>query len=344
MGTVHTPGQAGANTPGQAARSHDRERGGQPPVVLTIAGSDSGGGAGIQADLATFAGLGVLGTTAVTAVTAQSTTAITGIVALAPQFVASQIETVLQDISVAAVKTGMLAGAQTIAEVGRVAASGVLPNLVVDPVLAASTGGALAGEPAAAVDAYRRHLLPFAAVSCPNALEAIALAGINPPQIARGAPLPLDLLVTAGKAIVGLGTTLVVVTGGDVLVDDVPGPASSAGHTATVADTRPGDIATAEAGTTDNTFTGTVDVVVSSYGTTLITGPRVPTANTHGTGCTFSAAVAAGLALGLAPLDAVQMAKRYVTDALLGARSWRIGAGAGPLDHGTWRRPAAPAT
>ncbi len=285
----------------------------QPPVVLSVAGSDSGGGAGIQADLATFAGLGVLGAVALTAVTAQSTTAVHDVVVLAPDLVTRQVEAVTGDVAVAASKTGMLASPATIAEVGRLAAAGLLPNLVVDPVLAASTGRPLAGEPAAAAAAYRRHLLPRCTVACPNAAEALLLAGRHPAATATGGPLPLDSLVDAAEALRDLGAPVVVVTGGDV---DVAGDPSGA---------RGGS---------------SVDVVVGPDGVTVLDGERVQTRNTHGTGCTFSAAVAAGLALGMAPLPAVRMAKRYVADALRGARGWRIGAGSGPLDHGVWRRRA----
>src|SRR5580700_5257478 len=150
---------------------------GKAPVVLTIAGSDSGGGAGIQADLKTFAALGVFGTSAVTAVTAQNTTAVLGVSVLDPAFVDLQIEAVLGDLPVAAVKTGMLASAATVAVVARRAAAGDLPRLVVDPVMVTSTGTPLLDDDAVA--AYTGLLLPHAAVCTPNMREAALLASME---------------------------------------------------------------------------------------------------------------------------------------------------------------------
>ncbi len=306
----------------------------QPPVVLTVAGSDSGGGAGIQADLATFAGLGVFGATAVTAVTAQSTTGIDDIVVLSCELVIRQIEAVTGDLPVAAAKTGMLGGAPTIAAVGDLAARGLLPNLVVDPVLAASTGMFLAGDPVAAADAYRRYLLPHCAVTTPNASEALALAGLSPGDAPPGSAVPLDMLVEAGRTLHHAGATLVVVTGGDLpVVEDRPGGEQPGG-------TRPvsGRRQCARADTL------AVDVVVGAGGVTVLTGDRIATTNHHGTGCTFSAAVAAGIAQGMPPIQAVQRAKHYVADALRNAQTWRLGTGSGPLDHAVWRPAVVPAT
>jgi hydroxymethylpyrimidine/phosphomethylpyrimidine kinase len=144
-----------------------------PRTALSIAGSDSGGGAGIQADLKTFAALGVHGTCALTAVTAQNTTAVRGVVALEPWFVRQQVETVLEDFDVRAVKTGMLANAAIVAEVAAMAAEGLLTSLVVDPVLMSSSGHALL-EPDG-VDAYLELLLPRALVATPNVPEAAVL-------------------------------------------------------------------------------------------------------------------------------------------------------------------------
>jgi hydroxymethylpyrimidine/phosphomethylpyrimidine kinase len=146
-----------------------------PPVALTIAGSDSGGGAGIQADLKSFAALGVFGTTAITAVTSQNTTAVTRVDVLAPAAVDAQITAVLSDLPVAAVKTGMLATAEIIEVVARRAAAGDLPHLVVDPVMVASSGDRLLDEDAES--AYRELLFPHAEVITPNLLEAGVLTG-----------------------------------------------------------------------------------------------------------------------------------------------------------------------
>ena len=146
-----------------------------PPVALTIAGSDSGGGAGIQADLKSFAALGVFGTTAVTAVTSQNTVAVTRVDVLDPRAVEAQIDAVLADLPVAAVKTGMLATAEIVELVARRAAAGDLPHLVVDPVMVASSGDRLLAEDAEA--AYRELLFPHAEVITPNLLEASAILG-----------------------------------------------------------------------------------------------------------------------------------------------------------------------
>ena len=147
-----------------------------PPTALTIAGSDSGGGAGIQADLKTFAAHGVHGTSALTAVTAQNTTDVRGVVALDPSFVRLQVETVLDDFAVGGVKTGMLANAAIVTEVAKLAAASALSSLVVDPVLVTSTGHSLL-EPDG-VTAYLELLLPHALVATPNLREAAVLAGV----------------------------------------------------------------------------------------------------------------------------------------------------------------------
>jgi hydroxymethylpyrimidine/phosphomethylpyrimidine kinase len=191
-----------------------------PIVVLSIAGSDSGGGAGLQADLKTFGALGVFGTTAVTAVTAQHTAAVLGVVAMEPEFVVAQIEAVLSDLHPAAAKTGMLARPETVRAVADLAARGVLPPLVVDPVLVSSTGQALMDE--GGVDAYRRCLLPMAAIATPNLREAALLTGRRPADLAT-----IDAMIEAAEELRSLGGGAVVVKGGhfsgegspDVFVD-----------------------------------------------------------------------------------------------------------------------------
>jgi len=173
-------------------------------VAMTIAGSDSGGGAGLQADLRTFAAHGVFGTSAVTAVTAQNTAEVRAVHVVEPAFVELQIETVLADLPVASVKTGMLASAATVAAVGRWAADGRLPNLVVDPVLVASTGRPLLGE--GGVASYLELLLPHALVVTPNTREAALLTG---------APVEdVDGMVRAAHRLVDTGARAVVVKGG----------------------------------------------------------------------------------------------------------------------------------
>jgi hydroxymethylpyrimidine/phosphomethylpyrimidine kinase len=226
-----------------------------PPVVLTIAGSDPCGGAGIQADLKTFAALGAYGASVVTAITAQNSRGVTAVAAVPPALVAAQLDAVLADLPVAAVKVGMLTSVRTAALV----AERELPNLVLDPVLSASAGGELGNR--AAIEL----LLPHATVVTPNRAEAAVLDGKVP------------YLVVTGSG------------DDDVLYHDgVP-------HT--------------------------------------LATQRIDTRNTHGTGCTFSSAVAARLAFGDPVPEAVRRAKEYVTGALRGAAGWTLGSGAGPLDH-----------
>ncbi|HXW31599.1 MAG TPA: bifunctional hydroxymethylpyrimidine kinase/phosphomethylpyrimidine kinase [Acidimicrobiales bacterium] len=175
-----------------------------PPVALTVAGSDSAGGAGLQADLRTFAALGVFGTSVVTAVTAQNTQSVLGIERIDPPFVDLQLEAVLGDLPVAAVKTGMLASSATIVALSRWASAHRLPNLVVDPVLVASTGKPLLD--AAAVDSYRESLFPHAAAITPNLHEAALLTGMAIGDV--------DDMATAARLLGDTGATMVVVKGG----------------------------------------------------------------------------------------------------------------------------------
>lgn len=176
----------------------------QPPAALTIAGSDSGAGAGLQADLKTFAASGVFGTTVVTAVTAQSTSAVLGVRPVEPSFVELQLRAVLDDLPVQAVKTGMLASSATVAAVARWAAAGRLPNLVVDPVLVASTGRPLLDDGAGR--AYLELLLPHALMVTPNIGEASLLTGM--------AVSDVPSMTTAARALAETGVRVVVVKGG----------------------------------------------------------------------------------------------------------------------------------
>ncbi|GAA1601118.1 bifunctional hydroxymethylpyrimidine kinase/phosphomethylpyrimidine kinase [Actinoplanes couchii] len=251
-----------------------------PGVVLTIAGSDSGGGAGIQADLKTFAALGVFGTSVVTAVTAQNTLGVSAIHAVPADVVAAQLDAVLSDFSVGAVKVGMIsdpAVAKVVAE--RV---GELPNLVVDPVLVATAGSRL-GEVAVV-----GLLLPYARVITPNRYEAGALLGRRVETVAE--------MESAAVELAGLGPQAVVVTGSEQAVD----------------------------------------VLHVDGETTLLPGEPIATGNNHGSGCTFSSAIAVRLAAGDPVPDAVAAAKDYVNRGLRGGASWRLGAGPGPLDHFGW--------
>jgi hydroxymethylpyrimidine/phosphomethylpyrimidine kinase len=270
-----------------------------PPVALTIAGSDSGGGAGIQADLRAFASLGVFGASVVTAVTAQNTVGVEDVHVIPAATVETQLTAVLGDLPVAATKTGMLATAELVELVAEHAEAGDLPMLVVDPVLVSATGHRLLQEDA--LDGYRRRLLPQAAVATPNLIEAGVLLGR---ELRTG-----EDMREAARELADTGAQVVVIKGGHA-----EGPRA-------------------------------VDVVVADGEVHELEAERIPTGNTHGTGCTFASAIAAGLATGLAPMAALEQAKRYVTDCIAGAVDWRLGAGCGPLDHlGFERAGGAPYT
>lgn len=264
-----------------------------PHVALTIAGSDSSGGAGIQADLKTFAALGVYGASAITALTAQNTTGVRDIHAVPAEFVVTQVEAVLDDLAVSAVKTGMLATAEIIEAVAGLAAAARLPRLVVDPVMVSSTGDRLLE--ARAERLYLQTLLPQALVVTPNVREAEVLLDS-----------PIRTLADqreAARALGALGPAVVVVKGGHAVSDSA-----------------------VEA----------VDVVWDGQSIEELRGPRVPTANNHGSGCTFASAIASGLARGAQVRDALAEAKAYVSRAVRGGASWSLGQGHGPLDHFGW--------
>jgi hydroxymethylpyrimidine/phosphomethylpyrimidine kinase len=268
-----------------------------PRVVLTIAGSDSGGGAGLEADLRTFAALGVHGAVAVSAVTAQSTVGVTAVLPVEPEMVREQVLCVTDDLDVAAVKTGMLARPATVLEVVRLADEGRLPRLVVDPVLVSSTGHLLMED--GGVEAYRDALFAHAAVITPNLREAAVLLGVKVESLAT-----TDAMADAAATLRTTGARCVVVKGGHLLRGDEAARAP--------------------------------DVVVTAAGTVTLDGPRIATRNDHGTGCSLAAAVAVGLAEGLDALGAIVRAKAFVAQALAGAQHWELGAGHGPIDHLGW--------
>lgn len=278
----------------------------EPPVVLTIAGSDSGAGAGVQADLKSVAALGGFAVTAVTAVTAQNTRAVSAVHPVPTAVVAAQIEAVLGDMPVRATKTGMLATVETISLVTDLARAGRLPSLVVDPVLVASTGRPLLDG--AGIHAMRR-LAGSALVVTPNLWEAALLAGADIAELAG-----VDAMAEAAARIHGFGARWVLVKGGHLSgVGPGAGPAPAL----------------------------VPDVLVGESGTHVLEAAHVATDNVHGTGCSLSAAIATGLARraadggdpGTAVLEAVEDAKRFVHQALTGAARWHLGAGHGPLDH-----------
>ena len=256
--------------------------------ALTIAGSDSGGGAGIQADLKTFSALGVYGASVLTALTAQNTRGVTGVLDVPPEFVTAEIDAVFSDIDFDAVKIGMLSQAPVIRAVGAGLDRWAARNVVLDPVMVATSGDVLLAPEA--IETLRAELLPRAALVTPNLAEA---AKITDRPMATNA----EAMVAQGWAIRAMGARAVLVKGGH------------------------GGGATAD------------DVLVDEAGETWFSAPRHPTRNTHGTGCTLSSAIAAGLARGLPLVQAVRVAKAYLTAAIRGADRLRVGGGHGPVDH-----------
>ena len=257
-------------------------------TALTIAGSDSGAGAGIQADLKTFAAHGVYGTTAVTAVTAQNTLGVTAWEPVPTDLVVAQIEAVAGDIGVEAVKTGMLATAAIVEAVAAAIEGLDLPQVVVDPVMVAKGGDRLLVEEAIAT--VKAELLRHAMVVTPNIPEAEVLADTTVRTVGD--------MRAAARRIHALGARVVVIKGGHL-----DGPES-------------------------------IDIVCTPDRMFELTGPRIPGRHTHGTGCTFAAAIAANLALGQSVETAVEEARRYLEGALRHAPG--IGNGHGPLNH-FWR-------
>lgn len=253
------------------------------PVALTMAGSDSGGGAGIQADLKTFAVLGVHGTSAITAITAQNTTGVTDILELPTSLIREQIAVVVDDIGVHAAKTGMLSSAAIIATVADAVERYGIGNLVVDPVMVAKGGAKLLRDDA--VTAMRDLLMPLAAVVTPNLPEAQVLLGRE--------ITTLDERRRAARDLVAMGARSAVVKGGHA----------------------EGDV---------------VDVFFDGKQLIELSAERIETPNTHGSGCVFSAAITAGIALGMEPLEAVRRAKTFITRAI--ASSIEIGHGHGPVN------------
>ena len=259
-----------------------------PAIALTIAGSDSSGGAGIQADLKTFAALGVYGASAITALTAQNTTGVQGVQIVPPEFVAAQMASVLADLRVGAIKTGMLANAAVIeAVVGGLIAVPRIP-VVVDPVMVATSGDPLLSPDAVAT--MKAALIPRATLITPNLPEAAALTGTPLATSEDEARIQL-------AALARLGAGAVLLKGGHGTGDEA------------------------------------VDLLHIGDRIVRIAGPRIPTRNTHGTGCTLSAAIAACLALGDDLERAVRRAKSYLVQAIAAGADASIGRGHGPVDH-----------
>ncbi|HLE24775.1 MAG TPA: bifunctional hydroxymethylpyrimidine kinase/phosphomethylpyrimidine kinase [Thermodesulfobacteriota bacterium] len=259
------------------------------PRALTIAGSDSGGGAGIQADLKTFTAFKVFGMSVLTSITAQNTESVSGIYDLPPDFVKLQIHAVLSDIGVDAVKTGMLSNEDIISAVAEKIKQYGIKKLVIDPVMRAKSGDTLLKPEAER--ALIEELLPLAYIVTPNLSEAGALSGIKVSS--------LEDMREAARRIKLIGCKFVLVKGGHLKWS----------HEA-------------------------IDILYDGKKFHDFSSPRIKTKNTHGTGCTYSAAICAGLAKGLNAREAIRQAKDYVTEAI--RNSFSLGNGHGPLNH-FWR-------
>ncbi len=254
--------------------------------VLTIAGSDSGGGAGIQADLKTINALGGYGASAITALTAQNTLGVQAIEKVSPEFVGKQIRAVVEDIGVDAVKTGMLHSREVVETV--CTAMDELEDhadIVVDPVIVATSGDLLIE--AEGLEALKRSLIPMSTVLTPNIPEAEKLTGQEITSV--------DEMKKAGEVLLALGAENVLIKGGHLQSDIL------------------------------------VDVLMTQEATSMMTSPRIDTRHTHGTGCTLSAAIATGLALGAGIEEAVEVAREFVRAAIEQAPG--LGSGNGPLNH-----------
>lgn len=261
-----------------------------PPVALTIAGSDSGAGAGIQADLKAFAANKVFGTTAVTAVTAQNTRGVQFSHPIQSSLVSAQIQSVISDFMVRAVKTGMLATKENVNVVADYAEKGAFERLVVDPVLVSSKGDRLLDKEAET--AYIERLIPRSTLVTPNLTEVKALLGKLPTSV--------DEMIAAAREFKKIGSRYVLIKGGHL------GGAES----------------------TDIFYDGQTIIKLSAA--------RIQTDNTHGTGCTLSAAITANLAKGLDVIEAVKTAKVYITRTIKAGSLWQLGIGHGPVDQFIW--------
>ena len=257
-------------------------------IALTIAGSDSSGGAGIQADLKTFAALGVYGASAITALTTQNTLGVEAVFEVPPEFVLRQIRAVARDLDVGAIKIGMLATSAVIAAVAEGLEEFPDVPVVLDPVMVAASGDPLLEE--GAVTALRLGLMPLASLVTPNLVEAARL--LDAPEAASEAEME-----DQARLLRDAGAKAVLVKGGHAEAEEA------------------------------------VDIYLDAKGPLRLARPRIATANTHGTGCTLSAAIAAGLAKGAPMREAVEAAKDFISAALAEADTLRIGQGRGPVHH-----------
>jgi hydroxymethylpyrimidine/phosphomethylpyrimidine kinase len=257
-------------------------------VALTIAGSDSSGGAGIQADLKTFAACGVYGASAITALTAQNTTGVTAIHDVPAEFVTAQIDAVFGDLDVRAVKVGMVSRSEVIEAIAAALERWTPRHVVVDPVMVATSGARLLSPDA--VEALRTRLIPRAGLITPNLPEAAAL--LDEPVAVTEAEIEQQ-----GRRLLALGSPAVLIKGGH------------------------GEGAES------------VDYLIDRAAVIRLAAPRVATNNTHGTGCSLSSAIAAGLAKGENLATAVRNAKAYVSAAIAAADRLGVGHGHGPIHH-----------
>ena len=258
------------------------------PIALTIAGSDSSGGAGIQADLKTFAAFGVYGASAITALTAQNTRGVSGIHPVPPAFVTAQIDAVFDDLDVAAVKIGMLAELPIIEAVASVLTRWKPRHIVLDPVMVATSGDRLLS--ADAVASLRDRLIPLASLITPNLPEAAAL-------LEEAVASDEASIASQGKRLLAMGARAVLIKGGH-------GQGAES-----------------------------IDYLFTGGEVLALPAPRIATTNTHGTGCSLSSAVAAGLAKGEALEQAVGGAKCWITAAIAAADRLGVGHGHGPIHH-----------
>ena len=258
------------------------------PVALTVAGSDSSGGAGIQADLKTFAAFGVYGASVITALTAQNTQGVSGIHQVPADFVTAQMDAVFGDLEVGAVKIGMVAQLATIDAIAAGLARWSPKHVVLDPVMVATSGDRLLA--ADAVERLRTTLIPRAVLITPNLPEAAAL--LDEPVAADEAAIE-----SQGRRLLALGCDAVLIKGGH-------GQGAES-----------------------------IDYLVSGHGTLALSTPRIATPNTHGTGCSLSSAIAAGLAKGEDLEAAVRQAKAWISAAIAAADRFSVGQGHGPIHH-----------
>jgi len=258
------------------------------PVALTVAGSDSSGGAGIQADLKTFAAFGVYGASVITALTAQNTQGVSGIHQVPADFVTAQMDAVFGDLEVGAVKIGMVAQLATIDAIAAGLARWSPKHVVLDPVMVATSGDRLLA--ADAVERLRTTLIPRAVLITPNLPEAAAL--LDEPVAADEAAIE-----SQGRRLLALGCDAVLIKGGH-------GQGAES-----------------------------IDYLVTGRGTLALSAPRIATPNTHGTGCSLSSAIAAGLAKGEDLEAAVRQAKAWISAAIAAADRFSVGHGHGPIHH-----------